>query len=430
MNRLNLIILLLPVLLFSQSLTNDLLREQEFMDWGLGMFVHWSFDSQLGSVISHGMVDADSAYLHRYIHELPQTFNPRHYDPDRWMQIAKLAGVKYMVLTTKHHSGFCLWDTQTTDFSIMNTPYGKDIVRDYVDACRRHGIKVGYYFSPEDFYFLHQQGNVIRRRADYAQVTHNKELLEYDRQQLFELFTEYGPIDVVFFDGIENNPVVQMVHELQPQCLVTRGEMETPEQNIPDAPMPGPWEACFTLGTQWQYKPTNEDYKSGTRLIEMLIDIRAKGGNLLLNVGPDPDGVIPFEQERRFRELALWMFVNSEAIHSIRPCPVIREGDVWFTRGKDTDTIYLFLTNQAPWPLGERREFALKHIRTSEQTELSILGANSEVVEYNPDAEPRPSWEQQGDTFVMSVVRTQRLYNNREWPNPIVVKLTHAFVAE
>ena len=112
------------------DLRNDPAREQEFMDWGLGMFVHWSLDSQLGSVISHSMDYASRKYLDRYVNELPKTFNPTQYDPDTWMEIAKLAGVKYMVLTTKHHSGFCMWDTQTTDFSIMNTPYGKDIVRE------------------------------------------------------------------------------------------------------------------------------------------------------------------------------------------------------------------------------------------------------------------------------------------------------------
>lgn len=108
-------------------LLNDPDREQEFMDWGLGMFVHWSHDSQLGSVISHSMVGDSDDYLDRYINELPKTFNPRRYDPDEWLEIAKLAGVKYMVFTTKHHNGFCMWDTDTTDFSIMNTPYAKDI---------------------------------------------------------------------------------------------------------------------------------------------------------------------------------------------------------------------------------------------------------------------------------------------------------------
>ena len=127
-------------------LLNDPMRNEVFMDWGLGMFVHWSMDSQIGSVISHSMVGASDEYLDRYINELPKTFNPTQYDPEKWMKIASLAGVKYMVLTTKHHNGFCMWDTKTTDFSIMNTPYEKDIVKAYVDACRKYNIKVGFYF--------------------------------------------------------------------------------------------------------------------------------------------------------------------------------------------------------------------------------------------------------------------------------------------
>ena len=290
-------------------------RNEEFMDWGLGMFVHWSIDSQLGSVISHSMVGATDDYLDRYINDLPKTFNPKRYDPDEWMAIAKTAGVKYMVFTTKHHNGFCMWDTKTTDFNIMNTPYGKDIVRDYVDACRKQGIKVGFYFSPEDFLFLRKRGELIRRRGREIAEEERAALDELNVKQIEELFTNYGDIDVAFLDGGGKAAPMRRIHELQPNCIVTRGEMSTPEQKLPDGPQPGPWESCFTLGTQWQFKPTNEDYKTGTQLINMLIETRAKGGNLLINVGPDPHGEIPFEQTRVFRELGLWMFINREGIY-------------------------------------------------------------------------------------------------------------------
>ena len=406
------------------ELANNPDRQEEFMDWGFGLFIHWSLDSQLGSVISHTMVGASEDYLDRYINELPKTFNPDRYSADEWMQLASLAGAKYMVLTTKHHSGFCLWNTTTTDFSIMNTPHRKDIVREYVEACRKYGLKVGFYFSPEDFSFLHKQGHLIRRRAEYANISSNHELLEHNRAQIKELLTEYGKIDVIFFDAFDNQLLVEYVHELQPECLVTRGEMQTPEQEIPDAPVPGPWEACFTLGTQWQFKPTNEDYKSGRDLIEMLINIRAKGGNLLLNIGPEPSGIIPMEQERILRELGLWMFVNGEAIHGIRPWPVIREGKIWITRDRVKNTVYLFLTGEDPWPLGQRREFSLRHVKATADTSISVLGQNSKVVEYNPDINPESRFRQIGDYLHISVVRAQRLYNDRTWANPVIVKLT------
>lgn len=412
-------------------LLNDPAREAEFMDWGLGMFVHWSHDSQLGSVISHSMVGASEKYLGRYINELPKTFNPKRYDPDEWMEIAKIAGVKYMVLTTKHHNGFCMWDTETTDFGIMNTPYGKDVVKDYVDACRRYGLKVGFYFSPEDFIFLHQMGETVRRVGTTGREKEG--LLAYNKRQLDELFGNYGPIDVVFFDGGEKEKLTQYVHKLQPQCVVTRGEMETPEQRLPKEPMPGPWESCFTLGSQWQFKPTNEEYKTGGKLIEMLIETRAKGGNLLINVGPEPSGVIPFEQERIFRELGLWMFINDEAIHGIRPCDVIGEDKIWFTQSKDGQSVYVFLTEftgENRWKSGQRKEIVLKSLRATDQTTISVLGQNGKVLEYNRNADPQSRFKQIEAGLEISVMRAQRIYNNRSWPNTVVVRLDNVEFVE
>jgi len=406
------------------DLRNNPELEEEFMDWGLGMFVHWSHDSQLGSVISHSMVGASEKYLDRYINELPKTFNPKLYDPNEWVEIAKLAGVKYMVFTTKHHNGFCMWDTKTTDFNIMNTPYRKDIVKDYVNACRAHGIKVGFYFSPEDFIFLHRMGETIRRVG-----TSGKEkggLLTYNKKQLDELFGNYGDIDVVFFDGGEKEKLAQYIHKLQPNCLVTRGEMETPEQKLPKEPIPGPWESCFTLGTQWQFKPTNEDYKTGGTLINMLIETRAKGGNLLLNVGPEPSGIIPFEQERIFRELALWMFINDEAIYNIRPCPVTGEDGIYYTQSKDGKSVYAFFTEfsgENRWGYGERKELVLKELKATADTKISVLGQNDKVLEYKKDVNPKSNFKQTGKGLEISVMRAQRIYNNYAWPNTIVVKL-------
>ena len=208
---------------------------------------------QLGVVISHSMEYASRKYQDRYVNELPKTFNPTEYDPDKWMGIAKLAGAKYMVFTTKHHNGFCMWDTKTTDFNIMNTPYGKDIVRQYVDACRRHGLKVGSYYSPEDFAF-HYERDIPARGARDARKYHD-ELVAYTKKHLDELFTNYGEIDVIFLDGGHKGELGQYVHKIAPNCLVTRGEMVTPEQRLPKDPIPGPWETCFTLGNQWQYEP-------------------------------------------------------------------------------------------------------------------------------------------------------------------------------
>lgn len=416
---------MLSVSLFGQ-LKNKPELEEDFMDMGFGIFIHWSMDSQLGSVISHSMVGASEDYLQRYMNELPKTFYPDKFDPDEWARLFKLTGAEYVVFTTKHHNGFCMWDTQTTDFNIMNTPYGKDITGMLVQSLRKFGLKVGFYYSPEDFSFIHQQGHLISRKGPMTQVTENAELFEYSKKQVDELFTNYGKVDFAFFDSFSKKNLVQYVHEKYPEIVVTRGEMNTPEQKIPNEPMPGPWETCMTMGTQWAYKPTNEVYKDGGDLINKLIEIRAKGGNFLMNVGPKPNGEIPIEQEERLREMALWMFINNEAVKNVRTVPTqIKDGDLWFTKAKDENTAYVFITNQPEWFKGKRRLFYTESIRATEETEISVLGQNDMVVEYSPTNKPVSLFTQRSHNLEISVTRAQRVYNDKIWPNPIVVKLTN-----
>ncbi len=416
---------MLSVSLFAQ-LKNKPELEEDFMDMGFGIFIHWSMDSQLGSVISHSMVGASEDYLQRYMNELPKTFYPDKFDPDEWARLFKLTGAEYVVFTTKHHNGFCMWDTQTTDFNIMNTPYGKDITGMLVQSLRKFGLKVGFYYSPEDFSFIHQQGHLISRKGPMTQVTENAELFEYSKKQVDELFTNYGKVDFAFFDSFSKKNLVQYVHEKYPEIVVTRGEMNTPEQKIPNEPMPGPWETCMTMGTQWAYKPTNEVYKDGGDLINKLIEIRAKGGNFLMNVGPKPNGEIPIEQEERLREMALWMFINDEAVKNVRTVPTqIKDGDLWFTKAKDENTAYVFITNQPEWFKGKRRLFYTESIRATEETEISVLGQNDMVVEYSPTNKPVSLFTQRSHNLEISVTRAQRVYNDKIWPNPIVVKLTN-----
>ena len=405
-------------------------RETEFMDWGLGLFVHWSIDAQLGSVISHHMDMASDKHLDRMINELPKTFNPEKYDPDEWMKLAKLAGVKYMVLTTKHHSGFCLWDSEVTDFDIANTPYKKDIVKKFVEACRRHDIKVGFYYSPEDFAFNYRAGYAAR--GGKMPKEKFQELVEFTKVQIKELLTNYGPIDVMFLDGGHKDILTQYCHEIDPNVIVTRGEMVTPEQRLPKEPIPGPWETCFTLGNQWQYKPTNDDFKSGTKLINMLVETRAKGGNLLINVGPKPDGVIPIEQEERFRELALWMFVNDEAIHDVRACVVAGSKDAaYYTQSKDGKYTYAIVTkytedkpspNNKIWGRGSRKEFLLPELIANEKTTVQVLGQDHRTERYSDRIDLAINFENTADGLLMDVIRQQRLYNWRNWPNAIVLR--------
>jgi len=405
-------------------------RLEWFKDLGFGMFIHFSFDSQLGVVISHSMAGASKDYLDRFVNELPKTFNPDEYDAAEIAKLAKLAGMKYIVFTTKHHSGFCMWDTETSDFNIMNTPYGKDLLAEYVDATRAAGLGVGFYFSPEDFNFLYEKGLPVRRR--YLQPLPDeimKDYLELVELQCMELMAQYGDIDIIFFDGGEGplqEKCKEVVWELQPDIVVTRGAMKTPEQTIPGITSDEPWESCITMGTQWAYKPTNEVYKTGARLIEILIETRAKGGNLLLNVGPKHTGALPETQEANLMEMAAWNFVNYECVENVSPWILPNEGNIWFTSKPEEKTVFAILTKNKDWPRGERREFVIKSLRATENTEVSVLGHAGELVEYQPTADAKTYFEQQEDGMHISCVRAQRIYNNHKWHNPIVLKITNA----
>jgi alpha-L-fucosidase len=237
--------------------------------------------------------------------------------------------------------------------------------------------------------------------------------------------TRYGPIDIVFLDGPAEG-LRELVWQIQPDAVVTRGAIETPEQRLPGVAIDRPWESCITMGTQWQYKPTHEEYKSGTQLIEMLVETRAKGGNLLLNVGPKPDGELAIEQEERLREIALWNFAFGESIASVRPWVVTNEGPVWFTKKKDEDTVYAVLTNVGTWMLGEQRSITLQSVKATDRTQVTVLGQTGEVLEYRPDVDPRPRWRQDDKGLHVTVTMAQRLYNDRRWANPVALKITHA----
>jgi alpha-L-fucosidase len=409
----------------TEGRTNNSAAVEFFRDRGLGLFIHWGVDGPLGGVISHSLVGASPDYVDRFFEVLPQHFNPDEFQPGKWAALAKLAGFKYVMFTAKHHAGFCMWDTATTPFSVMHTPYHRDILRQLIDAFRKQGIAIGIYFSPDDFWWLHQHRMTINRHVHGVYPQDIPEFMDYTKRQLKELLTNYGPIDYFFFDGPAGQ-LTTYAWQLQPNLVITRGVMETPEQYTPGVALPGAWEGNLTMGTEWPWKPTNEKYKSGTELIGTLIETRAKGGNLLLNIGPKPDGVIPIEQESRLREIALWNFVNGEAIQDVRPWVITNENHIWFTRGKNSQTVYAFLTQMEPWKLGEPKTITLRSVRSTPKTQISVLGQSDEIVEYRPEVKPKTKWTQDAQGLHITAYRAQRLYTNRQWPNPIVLKITNA----
>ncbi|MCF6356963.1 MAG: alpha-L-fucosidase [Draconibacterium sp.] len=405
-------------------------RLEWFRDLGFGMFIHFSYDSQLGVVISHSMAGASDDYLNRFVNELPKTFNPKDFDATKIATQAKLAGMKYIVFTTKHHSGFCMWDTETTDFNIMNTPYKKDLLAEYVEATRAAGLAVGFYYSPEDFNFLYENGLQVRRKFNKPiPESIMKKYLELVEMQSMELMAKYGEIDIVFFDGGEGplqEKCKEVVWELQPNIVVTRGAIKTPEQTVPGIVSKEPWESCITMGTQWAYKPTNEEYKNGARLIELLIETRAKGGNLLLNVGPKSNGELPIEQEANLQEIAAWNFINGEAIEKVSPGILPNENDIWFTWKPEKKTLDAILTNIPNWEKGTRKEFIIKSAQITSNSKITVLGQSGELLEYQPSVDASTYFEQKDDGIHISCMRAQRIYNNNKWHNPLVLKITSA----
>lgn len=399
-------------------------RAEWFRDQGFGLFIHWSVDSQLGTTISHSLVGASDDYVNRFFNDLPKTFDPTRFDPSEWARLAKLAGVRYVVFTTKHHSGFAMYDTKTTPFNIMNTPFHRDVTAEILKAFKAEGIAPGVYFSPDDFYWLHKHGKTIQRGIEDVQPSHNPGLLEYDSAQLRELLTHYGPIDVLFFDG-EATSLRQLAWKLQPEIVVTRGAMRTPEQTIPGQAFDEPWEANDTMGDAWQYQPQLDHYKSGHQLIRSLVQTRAKGGNLLLNVGPKPNGELAIEQEERLREIAIWMFINSESIYATRPWIITNEGDVWFTKKKDGSALYAIVDPDVPWKRGQWQDIVLKSVKSTPETRISVLGANGKVLEYSPDVIPTTTFRMESDGLHIHTMKSQRIFDKTEWPNPVVLKLTH-----
>lgn len=277
---------------------------------------------------------------------MKERFNPLHYDPEQWVRLAKQAGMKYVVLVTKSHDGWCLFDSQYTVFDVMGAPYRRDLLEPLADACRRHGLKMCWYYSIMDWDHL----DYLPRRAEDRRPATRADMNRYVafmKNQLRELLTNYGPIGVIWFDGNweptwteeRGEDLYRYLRELQPDIIVNnrvgkvcpnhisrgrpQGDFDTPEQLVPDA-MPGrtDWESCMTLNNHWQFVDYDQDWKSSTVLIRMLIDIASKGGNLLLDVGPQPDGLFPPAAVERLEAIGRWMQTNGESIHGTRANPL------------------------------------------------------------------------------------------------------------
>ncbi len=313
---------------------------QWFREAKFGMFIHWGIYALLGK--GEWIRTVDKIPEQEYQKLVPR-FNPKKFDPDAWADLAARAGMKYMVVTTKHHDGFCMFDAHNTDWKVTRTPYGKDVLAEMTQAFEKKGITVGYYYSIMDWhhddYLPRLEWEAETRPAEGHDVM---DYIRYMREHITQLMTEYRPAPfVLWYDGgwmnkpeelagVETNA---MARELKPDILIndrhfTREDLVTPEQRIPPTGMldengePMLWEACITMTSHWWgYDKHEKVYKTPEFLIRMLVDIVSKGGNLLLNIGPKPDGTIQKEFVDRLVAIGKWMDKYSEAIYGTTASP-------------------------------------------------------------------------------------------------------------
>jgi alpha-L-fucosidase len=310
-----------------------------------GMFIHWGVYSVPAGTYEGKRIPGIGEWI-MYQAKIPvakykqfaKRFNPVKYDPDEWVRLAKEAGMKYIVITSKHHDGFALFDSKVTDWDVVDaTPYGKDLLKPLAEACRRHGIRLGFYYSQAQDW-NHPGGGVCGKHWDPAQ---DGSMDDYIAQiavpQVREILSNYGKISVLWWDtpcGMNRERANQLLPliRLQPGIIINNrlgggyhGDTETPEQHIPATGIPGrDWETCMTMNNTWGYKSYDNNWKSTETLVRNLVDIASKGGNYLLNVGPTSEGLIPEASVQRLKEVGQWMRVNGEAIYDTTASPFER----------------------------------------------------------------------------------------------------------
>ena len=304
-----------------------------------GMFIHFGVYSTIGR---HEWVMEDEGIPVSEYAPHAAMFNPSPGSARAWARLAKQAGMKYMVMTSKHHEGFCNFDTKLTNYCATKQGPGRDLVREYVDAARAEGLRVGFYYSLMDWH--HPDGALCATNEDSR-----KRFVEYTHGLVRELMTNYGKIDVLWYDvawpldatGWESVRMNEMVFKVQPEIIVNnrnklQGDFSTPEQHIVAESGGRAWEACMTLNDSWGYQAADDNWKSSKTVIRNLISCARDSGNYLLNIGPKPDGSIPEPSVQVLREVGGWMQVNGHTIYESDPCQVRRSNYASFTRSGNT----------------------------------------------------------------------------------------------
>ena len=363
------------------------LTDDERMEWWrdarFGLFVHWGLYSVPAGTYKGRRIDGIGEWIMNNARipvseyeKYAAAFNPVGFDADEWVRLVKQAGMKYIVITSKHHDGFCLWDSKVTDWDIMDAaPFKRDILAELAGACKKHKIKLCFYHSIMDWHHPDAQAPFYPNYNDgkRSNPDFDRYVETYMKPQLAELVANYGPLGVLWFDGEwikdwtepQGKALYAWLRELQPDLIINNrvgkgrkgmeglskgdeyaGDFGTPEQQIPATGLPGvDWETCMTMNDTWGFKAYDDNWKSSEDLIQKLVDIASKGGNFLLNVGPTPEGLIPNPSIQRLKAMGDWMAVNSESIYGTSASPVTLPE--WARCTAKGDKLYLHVFD---WP--------------------------------------------------------------------------------
>lgn len=437
-------LMIFPKMLTAQETEKEFHKRMKWWDDGrLGMFLHWGVYSNFGGEYNGrdfgkevGQASAEWIYLksnmprEEYV-QAALNWNPEQYDAEEWVLMAKNAGMKYMVLTSKHHDGYALFNTKVSDWNVVeSSAIKRDLVKELIDACRKHNMKVGFYYSHEKDWTHH------KRQTRNPNAIPEK-YVDFAKKQITELLTQYGKIDLIWYDTPVNAHkefnimCAELVRKYQPECIINGrigndlGDYKNiGDRAIVDPGMAGYMESIMTMRLNWGYDKNDDFWKSSDELIRMVSRSACRGSNFLLNIGPTPEGTFPIQDQVRLHNLGKWMSINGEAIYKTKGSPFKKEHS-WgsISQSKESNILYLHLWN---WHGGSVNVYGL----ISDVTSASFLDTGEELEFTQNKQNPVLSVHlpESNDSENLRIVKLQAAGKNfdlKKGPNYLPPKIEH-----